>query len=268
MGRKKAQTSNSATVTTLDDNKGTETQLIPDDARAEELKPCNGVYNNCESEPLQTTNGMPSQYETTVFHFNRSNVDSEEETALCDTDIGVSSFLPHPLLRRCNGHQQNAESAYSSFEEDQSDCGNYSVINDDGVISKDNKPECNGVISTNGDLKHNTAYGTVIYPGEENNKPKPHMPEYAVISRVARQRNDFRNLNDKGLFTNRPVHVVPEDNNSEASQSPASSTMHLIPEHKCLLHNIPPPPPPPTTKISDVESNHSRGSWSTIHAQV
>ena len=253
--KKQSHASNSATATTLDDTKGTETQLLPEGAHADDKN------SNCEAEPLTTLNGgTQSAYETTVFHFNRATMDSEEETALCDIETGVSSFLPHPPLRHCNGNHPNAESAYSSFEEDPADCGNYSEITDPNILYKDKHSGCNGVISNNGDFKK-------VYeiPDGENNTSC--SPEYAVISRVARHRNDYQNVNDKNVFDNRHIQVVPEES-SEATQSPSSATMHLIPEHKCLLHNIPPPPPPPTTRIADVEKQHSRNSWATVHAQV
>lgn len=206
-----------------------------------------------------------SAFETTIFDLNRSNAESEEETTLCDTDTGVTTFLPHPPLRRCTGSQQNqnAESAYSSFEEDQSDCGNYTEINELSGDSKSIKPDVNHVISNSKPSELKQLYDIPVKI--HSDKSKSVIPEYAVISRVAKQRNDYQNVYEKTVFDTRHIHLVPDDEDVNIS---GSSTMHLIPEHNCLLHNIPPPPPPPATRISDVEKQNSRNSWSTIHAHV
>lgn len=266
-----------------------------------------------ETEPLQV---QSSAYETTIFHFNRAQGESDDENMFCDNSTGVSSFLPHPPLRRSNGKQQNTESAYSSLDDEQADNGDYSEILDHHSVNKlpQDSQETNlsvvnessrnseqhydvpKAIKTNNSTcckaqltKENSIDSERRRPSDQTNhttlKQKPHNSfhhyqvnnvDYAVITKIPGQRistpvqNHVNCPSPNTIETKAEVqqphhiHTVPEDTCSLDHTSP--TTMHLIPEHKCLIHKIPPPPPPPV-KTPDWDSP-SRTSCSATQADV
>ncbi|KAL4222011.1 hypothetical protein ACF0H5_018057 [Mactra antiquata] len=313
--KKRETATKSDTATTLDAEKqSTEMQLLPQDGVISATPSSGNIGNSHENvdperEPLQQ---QSNAYETTIFHFNRAHGESDDETMFCDSSTGVSSFLPHPPLRRSNGKQQNTESAYSSLDDEQADNGDYSEILEHSGSNKpqqdicetnvtdvrahgqtydvpkvikshnascckaqltkensiDNDRRCVSDQSNHSTSKHNM--NNTLHHYQVNSV------DYATITKLPGQRNCSPMLQNHAncspntistmaeVQTHHHIHAVPEDNCISDSKKP--STVHLIPEHKCLLHKIPPPPPPPV-KTPDCD-NTSRTSCSTTQADV
>ncbi|XP_052808145.1 uncharacterized protein LOC128237006 isoform X2 [Mya arenaria] len=294
-GRRKSQASKSETVTTLDETRSTEMRLLTEEERNKQQDPL--IHNDGDGSESKTIKVATSPYETTIFHFNRHNAESEDETVIYDKSTCVSSFLPQPPLRRNNGNFQNTESAYSSFEEDQSDNGHYSDVIDtqcsyNGIMETPDMNMISETLSGKTFAQHeanHSAYTTKEPHTHEYQTNKPPSTsqstgaEYAVLSKVPeqRKRNNLNQVDSHksqtgehdcvNVTTNtanhcaeRHIQLVPEEGNHFAL---AETTMQLIPEHKCLLHNIPPPPPPPvTTRLQNLEKGIN--SWSTVQADV
>ena len=286
-GRKKNRATKSETVTTLDETRSTELKPLCDEEcritseqRATKSPDSESASASCATSP----------YETTIFHFNRQNGDSEDETGIYETaGVSVSSFLPQPPSHRNNGKLQNAESAYSSFEEDQQEAGNYTDItvlscNQNGDIVTHNIDSISKGLrhakTTDGSKQiacssptksHSVYQNHVIHAKHEpkqcvqNEQRKPVHTVYSPKrTSTSNQTDQSQARTESPLGCERNVLLVPEDGNQ---CSPSETTMHLIPEHKCLLHNVPPPPPPPTAvRLKNLERGIN--SWSSVHADV
>lgn len=256
--RKRELTTKSETVTTLDDKQSTEMQLLPQD---ENLSPHSNTKFQSSHESLNSAGDLDkSTYETTIFHFNRPHSDIEDDTLFRESGSGVSSFLPHPPLRRSNGKQQNAESAYSSLDDEQVDSGDYSEILDENrknesihntkrsstssaqLVKQISMDEDRGNQVQCDNTSRNSVHQISIDDGD-----------YAVVNKTACQRihRHDQNFSDQNhVVVDRVgenqlyfIHAVPEE--PYMNDTHTSTTMHLIPEHDCLIHKIPPPPPPP-----------------------
>lgn len=275
----------SDTATTLAEKLSTELQLLSPDGAQDGVTPAPHA-NNKASTPSDNLNSDDKHgsdtYETTIFHFNRPHTENDdEETMFCDTGTGVSSFLPHPPLRRNNGKQQNAESAYSSFDDEQADTGDYSELLYQQQTVTNTLPNANISINDNAHLvKQNSIDDERRRPSDLPSQNSVHHykmndQDYAVVTKISGQRNqkhlkhppDSRQCvidTTKQVQISSHIHAVPEDIYSRDHVSP--TTMHLIPEHDCLLHKIPPPPPPPV-RIQDWDSP-SRNTWTSTQADV
>ncbi|XP_045169827.2 uncharacterized protein LOC123532455 isoform X2 [Mercenaria mercenaria] len=277
--KKRETAKKSETATTLDDKQSTEMQLLPQDGdvvASSSNRQTNRSHESLSSDDRQD----PATYETTIFHFNRPNVDTDDETMFCDAGTGVSSFLPHPPLRRSNGKQQNAESAYSSLDE-QEDIADYSQIHDQQQTETQTFPNKNISNEKNAQLIKQISI-------DDERRQITDMPlqnlshhlninedNYAVVKKVPGQRNHNRSPdqtdnyqtvidNSKESQLARHIHAVPEDICSRDHSTP--TTMQLIPEHDCLLHKLPPPPPPPA-RLPGWDSP-ARSSYSSVQADV
>ncbi|XP_060575068.1 uncharacterized protein LOC132732606 isoform X2 [Ruditapes philippinarum] len=278
--KKRETAKKSETATTLDDKQSTEMQLLPQDG---EVVPSssNRQGDKSHESPCSDIKQDSSTYETTIFHFNRPNTDTDDETIFCDSGSGVSSFLPHPPLRRSNGKQQNAESAYSSLDDEQEDLEVYSQIHDHHRTNYEAVPNRNVPNNLSAQLVKQLSI-------DDERRQTGEMPlqnlshhlninedNYAVVKKIPNHRNhkyqsDSPDAHHHNVIDNckesenRHIHAVPEDNYSRDHMS--ATTMQLIPEHDCLLHKIPPPPPPPT-RVQALDSP-ATSSYSSVQADV
>ena len=271
----------SETATTLDDKQSTEVQLLPQDGEVV-ASSSNRQGDLCNDSPDSDIKKDPSTYETTIFHFNRPNLDTDDETIFCDAGSGVSSFLPHPPLRRSNGKQQNAESAYSSLDDEQEDIEVYSQIHDhhdQDYQAFPNKNVSNNVCAqlvkqvSIDDERRQTAGMPLQNLSHHLNINEDN---YAVVKKIPDHINQkyqsestethHQSVIDTCKESQNPhhIHAVPED--IYIRDSTSAATMQLIPEHDCLLHKIPPPPPPPV-RVQGLDSP-AASSYSSVQADV
>ena len=261
----------------MDEKHSNELKLLPkDDDKSQTLLTLKENHNapcDSERELLQkmTSVSVVSPYETTILHYNRDTHDTHDDTLLYDSETGLSVFFPTLYSQLDAPKYQNSESAYSSLDAGDEDIQRteqlevtYTHPNLDGSIkdsqfntqtsfhekhitdSKDLLPSdpCSSYFNINNDV-----YAVACKsPGHRTELTKPvRRGQHVHISKGSNS-YDVVNIPKDSQMVH--VHPVPEDHLEYSSPS----SMHIIPEHDCLLHSIP-PQAAPATMPADVSWN-------------
>lgn len=269
IGREKSRetATKSETATTFDDKQSTEMQLLPQDSDM-----IASVSNRPRNSLSSDEKGEPTTYETTIFHFNRPNADLDDEAAFCDAGTGVSSFLPHPPLRRNNSKPQNAESAYSSLDDEQEDVVNFPDVLHEQETHTQTLPDTDTSNCTSAQLVKQLSIDDerALTTNLPSHQFKANDDSYAIVNKVQDQRhtrikhsteqNNIRqSVKNTCIESEIPCHIHTVPEHVYPCDQLSQNTMQLIPEHDCLLHKIPPPPPPPL-RLNYVDSSSNNNS--------
>lgn len=260
MGRRNAQNKPpvSNTATTLDDKNSTEMHPlqteeneIPKDKQNHAKAQIVANVANEETGELheETTFTATPSYETTIFHFNRQPEEPEDQL-IYDCKTGMTSFLPQALKR-----QGKPEPTYSTVEPSSDNIEVHETANaqlTDSEIPVTSYQKGQGTQNTGSirdSLHHykinNQEYAVVLKSPHRNRNFSGNIgysvaddrPEHRRVEHPCTSTEEFSkgsNCQDSRSH----IHPVPEDDYV------SHTTMHLIPQHNCLLHKIPPPPPP------------------------
>ena len=267
----------------------------PESDKYDTVKPHSFInIHNAETGEIheEATLTITPNYETTIFHFNRQP-DENEETLVCDTSSGISSFLPQSLNRTMKSNPKGQTTGISN----QNKVLNENCTAQDSGNSQTDVPNKDTNLTLRDTLHHykidNKEYAIILkspqrsrnVPGKVPNSVLESSPDCQVLD----QPSSSKDMYSKGLTSQNSIHNpvkvsnvsiennmggksqklsrphedlsrVSHGNNSKGCNSSQQyrphihtvpdddfvtrTTMHVIPEHDCLLHKIPPPPPP------------------------
>ena len=250
-----ASTPLSNTATTLDDKNSTEMHSLHgqdiqqqgDNYSDSRGNLTHNVHIGTEIMQKETELSVTPSYETTIFHFNRQP-EGPDDHLVYDYKTGVTSFLPQ-----------------ASNQENSPDSNKPILVNSISCV-KVKEPVAAHLDNTESSPKNSKTTPCERDPGNIRDSLyhyKINNDDYAVVLRSphrdrAYAGNSTYSVVEESIIRNSVEHMTGDDpckgNNTQRSRSHihpvpeddyvSHTTMHLIPQHNCLLHKIPPPPPP------------------------
>ena len=202
---------------------------------------------NIENEQKETEFSIAPSYETTIFHFNRQP-EGPEDHLVYDYKTGVTSFLPQALKRDLSPEANPPILVNSIPSVEVHDTNDAHLDDTVGSVTSNSKvPDTEASANIRDSLHHykinNDEYAVVLRSPHRNRQFSGNSV-YSVTEDHIDQHSSEQTLNEESCKGNTfqrsrsHIHPVPEDDYV------SRTTMHLIPQHNCLLHKIPPPPPP------------------------